>query len=122
MAYTLFNGALPDGASQAGTAFGQSTRDNLNALRDACVMAGSFTGWNETPSGGTESQPAQVLSSKGTERVKVAITWGTTGGEAGNPTVYVFSYSNDSGSTYSTIGTLTIAYTSNSYFNGSTWS
>lgn len=125
MPYAAFNGALPNGAApdfQNGTAVLQSVRDNLNALRDACVMAGGFAGWNQTPSGGTEAQPAQVLSSKLTERVKALITWGTTGGEAGSPTVFVFSYSSDSGTNYSTVGTLTIAYTANGYFNGSTWS
>lgn len=122
MPYTPHDPAKPDWTTQTGTQLAQSIRDNQNALRDAIVAAGSFPGWNKTPSGGTESQPAQVLASKGVERVRVLITWGTLGGEAGNVTGAVYSYSSDSGGAYSTIGTRTIAYTANGYFNGDTWS
>lgn len=125
MPYTSFNGALPNGAApdnQNGTAVLQSIRDNAYAMRDAIVAAGSFPGWNKTPSGGTEAQPAQMLASKGVERIKVLITYGTDGGEAGSVTQAVYSYSSDSGAVYSTIGTRTIAYTANGYFNGDTWS
>lgn len=122
MAYTLFNGALPNGASQTGTQFGQSARDNLNALRDACIMGGGFFGFALTVSGGTASQPALMTYSKGTERVKAALTWGTAGGEAGNVTVAVYSYSSDSGVAYSTIGTKTVTYDSSANVTATTWS
>lgn len=122
MTYALFDPSKPDSATQNIAQFGTSIRNNMNALRDAAVILGSFAGFNGTPSGGTESQPALITQSKGVERLKSAITYGTAGGEAGNPTVVVYSYSSNSGSTYDVIGTKTIAYTGNGFWNGSTWS
>lgn len=127
MSYTLFDGALPNGASQNGTAFGQSARDNLNAVRDACIMGGGFPGFNLAVSGGTAEQPTQLLYSKGTERVRVTLTWGTTGGEAGNVTVAVYAYSANSGADYTTtpngaIGTLTITYDASANVVSTLWS
>lgn len=110
MPYTLFNGALPNGASQTGAQFGQGSRDNLNALRDACILGGGFPGFNLAVSGGTASQPALLTYSKGTERVKAALTWGTVGGEAGNVVSAVYSYSANSGVAYDVIGTKTVVY------------
>jgi hypothetical protein len=128
MAYTLFNGALPNGASQNGTQFGQSARDNLNAVRDACILGGGFPGFNMasnvTP---TAAQPTQLLYSKGTERVRATLTWGTVGGEAGNVTVAVYAYSANSGADYTTtpngaIGTKTITYDGSGNVTATTWS
>ncbi len=120
MAYTPFNGALPNGASQNGTAFGQSARDNLNALRDACVMGGGFFGFNLAVSGGTADQPTQLLYSKDNERVRATLTWGTAGSEAGNVTVAVYAYSPDA-TTYSTIGTKTVTYDGSGNVTATTW-
>lgn len=121
MAYTLFNGALPNGASQTGAQFGQSARDNLNALRDAAILGGGFPGFNLAASGGTAAQPTQLLYSKGTERVRATLTWGTTGGEAGNVTVAVYAYAPDA-ATYSTIGTKTVTYDGSGNVTATTWS
>ena len=122
MAYTLFDGSKPNPASQGITAFGQSARDNFNALRDACIMGGGFYGFNLAASGGTAAQPTQLLYSKSAERVRAALTWGTVGGEAGNVTVAVYSYSSDSGGTYSTIGTKTVTYDGSGNVTTTTWS
>lgn len=121
MAYTPFDGSKPNGASQNGTQFGQSARDNFNAIRDAAVLGGGFPGFNLAASGGTAAQPAQLLYSKGTERVRATLTWGTTGGEAGNVTVAVYAYSPDA-TTYSTIGTKTVTYDGNANVTATTWS
>ena len=122
MAYTNFDGAKPDGATQNGAQFAQSTRDNMNALRDAAILGGGFPGFNLAVSGGTASQPAQLLYSKGTERVRAALTWGAVGGEAGNVTVAVYSYSSNSGGAYSTIGTKTVTYDGSGNVTATTWS
>jgi hypothetical protein len=119
--YTPFDPAKPDAATQNGTQFAQAARDNLKAARDACILGGGFPGFNLAVSGGTASQPALLTYSKGTERVKAALTWGTTGGENGNVTVAVYSYSSNSGGAYDTIGTKTITYDTNSNVTATTW-
>ena len=50
------------------------------------------------------------------------LTWGTTGGAAGNVTQAVYAYSANSGSTYDTVGTLSITYDTAGYVTGTTWS
>lgn len=121
MAYTFYDPTKPDAATQSGTAFGASVRNNLNAIRDAAVMSGSFFGFNFAASGGTADQPALLTYSKGTERVKSALTWGTVGGEAGNVTVAVYSYSANSGTTYDAIGTKTVSYDANANAVSTAW-
>ena len=118
--YTLYDPTKPDPATQAGTAFGQSARDNLNALRDAAILGGGFPGFNLAASGGTPEKPTQLLYSKGTERVRATLTWGTVGGEAGNVTVAVYAYAPDA-ATYSTIGTKTITDDANANVTATTW-
>jgi hypothetical protein len=109
MAYTAFDATKPDATAQTLTQMGQSMRDNARAVRDA-VVAGGAAGWNQTASGGTAEQPAQLLWAKGTEQIKAALTWGTTGGAAGNVSVAVYSYSANSGGTWDTMGTETMTY------------
>ncbi len=121
MSYTAFDGSKPDPTTQGITAFASSTRDNLEALRDA-VVAGIMPGWNLSASGGTVDEPAAWIYAKGSERVKLELTWGTTGGEDGNVTVMVMKYSSDSGSNYDTVGTATFTYDSNGYCTAITWS
>lgn len=122
MAYTLFDPTKPDATAQTLTQMGQSERDNMKAIRDAALMGGGFYGWNLAVSGGTADQPALLTYSSGVERVKAALTWGTTGGEAGSVTVAVYSYSSDSGGVYATIGTKTVTYDANANVTATTWS
>lgn len=121
MAYTLFDPTKPDAATQNGTSFASSTRTNDAALRDACILGGGFPGFNLAASGGTAAQPTQLLYSKGTERVRSTLTWGTVGGEAGNVTVAVYDYAPDA-VTYSTIGTKTVTYDGSGNVLSTTWS
>lgn len=97
-----------------------NTRENLMALRDA-VVAGALKGWNMAATGGTAAEPTQILYSKGNERVRLAITWGTTGGEDGNPKTVVYSYDGDAGASYDTIGTWTGTYDANGNLTAETW-
>lgn len=122
MTYPVFDPTIPDATAQTLTQMGTSERNNMKSLRDACIMGGGFYGFNLAASGGTASQPALLTYRKGTERVKAALTWGTAGGEAGNVTVAVYSYSADSGSTYTTIGTKTVTYDSSANVTATTWS
>lgn len=100
------------------TAFGQSARDNIQTVRDACILGGGFPGFNLSATGGTADQPALLTYSKGTERIKSALTWDGNG----NVTVAVYSYSVDSGTTYATIGTCTITFDANQNVTSTTWS
>lgn len=121
MAYVPFDQTRPDAATQNGTAFATSTRANLAALRDMLV-GGSPFGWNYSWSGGTADRPTTVLYTCGTERIRGQITYGTSGGALDNPTQVVYAYSPDSGTTYHTIGTMTVTYTTGGDVNAVTWS
>lgn len=79
-------------------------------------------GFSCTPSGGTASQPALLTYSKGTERMKAALTWGAAGGAAGNVAAVAYSHSSDSGVSYSAIGTKTITYDASANVTSTTWS
>ena len=96
-----------------------NTRENLMALRDA-IVAGALKGWNFSKTGTAE--PTEILYTKGTERVRLTITWGTSGGADGNPTVVLYEYDGDGGASYDTIGTLTLAYDSSGNLTTETWS
>ena len=122
MPYTPFDASKPDAATQNGTQFAQATRDNLAAVRDACILGGGFPGWNLAAAGGTAAQPATLTYSRGTERVRATLTWGTTGGEAGNVTTAVYAYSSNSGSSYDTIGTKVVTYDADANVTATTWS
>jgi hypothetical protein len=119
VAYVSFQDSKPV-ASDAGVDVVDDMRTNMMALRDA-VVAGVMEGWNYAPSGGTAEQPATFNYTKGSERVRGSVTWGTTGGEAGNPTAIVWQYTANL-STYDTIGTQTIAYDSSGNVTSITWS
>lgn len=118
MAYPVFDTSKPDPATQGIAAFGQSARDNIQTVRDACILGGGFPGWSMAASGGTASQPSLLTYSKGVERVKSALTWDGNG----NVSVAVYSYSADSGTTYLTIGTKTTIYDANQNVTSTTWS
>lgn len=102
-----------------------NTRENLMALRDAIVMGGLFD-WDLTVEigGGTAEEPDEIHYERGTaEWIKADITWGTAGGEDGNPTVIVYTYSTDDFSASNeTIGTWTGTYNSNGTLTAGVWS
>ena len=103
-----------------------NTRENLMALRDA-VVAGALKGWDMTLTvgGGSDEEPDEIRYSNNgnTEAIKLDITWGTTGGEDGNATVIVYSYSTDDFSVSDeAMGTLTNTYNSNGTLTASVWS
>lgn len=122
MAYSLFDPTKPDATAQTLTQMGMSERMNMAALRDACTMGGGFPGFNLSLAGGVAGQPASITYTKGTERVQANLTWGTTGGEAGNVTVSTYYYSANSGTNWDVIGTNTISYDANSNVVATTWS
>ena len=119
MSYVDFEPLKPDPTTGDGTTVFVHTRENLLWLRDAAI-SGALMGWQLDVSGGTPAQPAQWLYSKGTERVRLTITWGASGGPKGKPQAMVVDYSSDSGTTWLTIGTATITYDANGNFTGST--
>ncbi|MEM1189950.1 MAG: hypothetical protein AAGI72_15565 [Pseudomonadota bacterium] len=116
MPYDAFVDAAPV-ASDTGNDFADTTRENLMALRDAVVM-GLMKGWTYAPVGGTAAQPAQFLYSKGLERIRGTVTWGTSGGADGNVTQIVWAYSADSGSSYDTITTESVTYDADGFVTG----
>lgn len=116
MAYTPLNPLTPEPA-QDGTEVLQSIRDNLKAIRDADFIGGD-SGWTYSQTGGTANEPTTQLWSKGTERIRITATFGTTGGENGNLTAATLAYSSNSGSTYDTIEARTLTYDASGNFTG----
>lgn len=108
MAYIAFDGSKPTWTG-AGTQFATDTRNNLAALRDATFF-GADAGWTISQSDGTASEPTTVLYSKGTERIRLTLAWGTTGGAKNNITSAAIAYSSNSGGAYDTIETRTPTY------------
>ena len=122
MVYTKFTPDKPV-IADTGAEVIDYTRDNLMALRDA-IVAGALVNWDMAASGGTAAEPAQLLYSNNsnTEAIKLLITWGTTGGEDGNPTSIVYRYSSDDFSTVDDIiGTWGGTYDANGNLTAETW-
>ena len=119
MAYNPFDDSKPTPADNGTVAFDE-TRYNLHAMRDAVVL-GVMPGWNMTPSGGTNEQPAELEYSNGSEWLKAALTWGSSGGADGNVTQAVYTHSTDD-IIYDTIATLTINYNSDGTVQSTVWS
>jgi hypothetical protein len=93
------------------------------ALRDS-VVAGALLDWDLTITvgGGSDEEPDEIIYKNGVEWLRLDVTWGTTGGEDGNPTVIVYAYSANSGGVYDTIGTLTHTYNGNGTCTATVWS
>ena len=115
MAYTAYNESYPDG-TRTGPQTVSDIKANLLAMRDACVMGGGFFGWAMAATGGTAEEPATLTYSKGTERVRVTLTW-----TSGKVTSAVYAYSANSGTSYDTIGTKTITYDGSDNVTGTSW-
>jgi len=115
MTYTAFADDKPT-VDTNGLQVVDDTRNNLMAMRDAVVM-GAMSGWAYAPSGGTAEEPATLTYSKGTERLRATLTW-----SGGNVTQAVWAYSDNSGSTFDTIGTESITYDSGSNVTAVSWS
>ena len=119
MSYTKFTDSKPV-ISDTGLQVVNTTRTNLMALRDAAVC-GNLVDWDMDASGGTVARPTRLTYSKGNERVRLNLTWGSSGNSEGAPTRIVVQYSSNSGSSYQTIGTKTITYTTGGYVTRTRW-
>jgi len=86
------------------------------------LLFDSPVGWNYSYSGADPSQPDSITYSQGTERYRVTLTWGTTGGEDGNITQAVFEYSSNSGGSYSSVGTVVFTFNAGGDLLSSNWS
>jgi hypothetical protein len=123
MAYIPFEADTPV-ITDTGAEVIDDTRLNLMALRDA-VVAGVLKGWDMAATGGTAEEPTQILYSHNTttEALKLVVTWGTSGGEDGNPKTVVYSYSNDDfGGSDEAMGTWTGTYDASGNLTAETWS
>jgi len=122
---------VPDGTQTPG-AMGDSTRQQITGAVHAILSgSGYLPGWDwvaqDAGGGGPSdvSQPEEIILSKSTYRIKVALGW--NGSIVGQLDTLQVSYSSDSGSSYdvikggSTNGLLTFTYSSGAAVAG-TWS
>ena len=121
MAYLPFTSDKPVITDTGGQVIDR-TRENLMALRDA-IQVGSLVGWTLTNTDitGPAAEPTQIIYKKSTEWLRLQITWGTTGGDDGNPKTIVYAYSANSGGLYDTIGTATMTYDSSGNLRDVAW-
>ena len=121
MAYTPFLPDTPD-ITDDGDVVINNTRENLMALRDA-IVNGALVDWDLATADitGPADEPTQLVYKKSTEWMKLVITWGTSGGDDGNPLTVVYSYSANSGGLYDAIGTLTNTYDSSGNLRSALW-
>jgi hypothetical protein len=143
MTYPAYDGTKPDPASQNGTAFGTSIRQNMKVLRDYLATIGMVPGWRyyKLDGTGSASQPQYAYyrnGAAGAEAIRVELVWGTVGGEAGNVTKMKFHYASNETTAAgsfpaSTNGTyegmvdasgyfvMTLSYDTNGYCTATTW-
>lgn len=126
MVYVPFLSDTPD-ITDTGAVVIDNTRENLMALRDS-IVAGALKAWNLTLiiGGGTDETPDEIRYSNNTntEAIRLLVTWGSSGGEEGAPTVVIYQYTPDDTPTitWDTIGTLTNTYNANGTLTASVWS
>ena len=129
MAYTHYVDTTPT-LSQDGDDAVDSMRNNMLALRDAVIM-GVMVGWDMTvtPGTGSNEKPQYLYMHKNgasTARLRITYTWGTTGGEDGNPTVLALHYTADDdplgSAVWDSMGTFTITYNSDGTVASGAWS
>jgi hypothetical protein len=95
MAYTAYVSTLPNPATQTGTTFGQSTRDNIRAMRDVLAATGMLQGFDYTYTTGTAESPTTMYYTRNAsdESIKIVLVW-----TSGNVTKMSFYYaSNETG-------------------------
>ena len=119
MSYTKFQDRKPV-ISDSGMDVIDDVRVNLMALRDAAIC-GNLVDWDMDVGGGTGARPSSLTYSKGTERVRLNLTWGNSGNGEGAPTVITVQYSSTSGNSYQSIGTKRITYNINGYVTRTRW-
>jgi hypothetical protein len=137
MPYTDYSPTHPVSSGASLGTLMTNVRTNLLAMRDAIIAGtGWFPGWNmaaydsgdTTPPASDADKPAYLVYSKGTERVKLTITWGISGATDGWPTRLVASYSSNSGTDYDVIkggatnGYFDITYDASGYVTSAAWS
>ena len=108
--------------NDSGVATLVSTYVNYEVSGTGIIQDGHYLSWAFTRSGGTAEQPAEVVYSEGAQRVRVTLTWGTSGGGDGNVISAVYEYSDNSGVSYSPEGTKTISYDAAGNVVSTTWS
>lgn len=113
---TISGTGVTGGTTITGLGTGTGGTGTYTVSASQTVASTTITGTNSA------SQPVSLCYSKSTERIRVGLTWGTSGGEDGNVTVATYSYSSDSGATYDAIGTCTNTYDSSGYVTAITWS
>lgn len=103
MAITHINLTFPNGATQNGSSVLISIRNHqIEMIASALAENNLLPGWAMTTSGGTAAEPAQRLYSNGVYRVKCSLTW--SGGHIATNAV---EWSDNSGSSYDDVGTIT---------------
>ena len=105
MAYTPIDPTTPN-STQVGTAFGNSAKSNILALRDAAIwgmIPGS--GYFYSQSGGTNGEPTSITAGVGTERVVSDVSWAD-----GQITQLVSKYYVSAGATAEVASTANFSY------------
>jgi len=98
-------------------------KNNLQGLRDG-ILYGSMDFWDYSKADGTGTaeMPQYYFLKKGALWLRATNTWGASGGEMNNISSQEWDYSEDSGSNYDEIGTISTTYNADGYPTATTWS
>lgn len=113
MTYAAFDPAKP-AATENGTTYGQSTRNNMKALRDACALGGGFPGFNGNATGGVGTASISGTTMTVTAMTSGAFTIGQTltgTGVTGGTTITGFGTGTGGTGTYTVSASQTVAST-----------
>lgn len=121
MTYAAFDPAVPDVSTDTRKEAIDNARNNLTALADLMASVGFMDNFNLTIDAGTADVPTRMLATNGTQVVKIEFTYGA-GVTADLVTVITLSKSTNSGSSYDSMRTCTIAYDGSANFVSTTWS
>lgn len=119
MAYTKFDPALPDGATQTGPQITPSVRDNQSAIGDG-ILVGSMVDWDMQITVGPLEAPEELTYTSlddANDKLRVDITWDVDD----NPLTMAYYRSYD-GAVFNLIGTKTIAWSVDGAVISISWS
>lgn len=122
-AYQKFDPDLIDPVTDDGAAVISKLMQLMEALLDAANI-GMAVDWNGAVTTPGDQPDVFIATDQAdtTQKERVAITWGSSGGSANKPTVITFERSYDSGSTWSTAKTMTITWNASGHYVSHVWS
>lgn len=120
MAGIVFDPLLPS-ITETGIQFTESVKDNQQGLFDG-ILLGNMPNWSLTVTAGTGTaeRPQFLEFRNDPDRVRLNISWSTSGATAGSPTQVILQYSTNSGGNWTNVRTVPVTYDGSGNMTGAT--